>query len=92
MSAFNVKNATYESLSLASGIVAGALAGAVFTWIWRVVSGEDEAPAPTALDHDIRQVLVAGALQGGVFGLVKAAIGRVTATSYRRFTGHILAR
>lgn len=79
--------ATYKSLSLASGILAGALAGAAFTRVWRVVS-DDEAPEPTALDHDIRQVLVAGALQGAIFGLVKAAIGRVTATSYRRFTGH----
>ncbi|MGH3810832.1 MAG: DUF4235 domain-containing protein [Pseudonocardiaceae bacterium] len=92
MGRLNLKKATYESLSLASGILAGALAGAVFTRIWRVVSDEDEAPQPTALDHDIRQVLVAGALQGAVFGLAKAAISRVTATSYRRFTGHDLTR
>ncbi|MGQ0719236.1 MAG: DUF4235 domain-containing protein [Pseudonocardiales bacterium] len=88
----HVKKATYESLSLASGILAGAMAGAIVTRIWRVVSDEDEAPQPTALDHDVRQVLVAGALQGAVFGLVKAAISRVTATSYRRFTGHDMNR
>ncbi|MGH4011890.1 MAG: DUF4235 domain-containing protein [Pseudonocardiaceae bacterium] len=84
----NFKKATYESLSLATGILAGSLAGAAFTRIWRVVSDEDEAPEPTALDHDLRQVLWAGALQGALFGLVKAAISRVTATSYRRVTGH----
>ena len=77
----------YELLSLASGLLGGALAGALFTRVWSMVS-EDEAPEPTALDHDIRQVLVAGALQGAVFGVVKAALSRLTAQSYRRFTGH----
>lgn len=90
MSSFN--KATYEAISLTSGILGGALAGAIFTWIWREVSDEDEAPEPTALDRDIREVLIAGALQGVVFGLVKAALGRITAKGYRRFTGHDLAR
>lgn len=86
MSSFNKMR--YEVVSLASGILGGALAGAVFTRVWRAVSAEEEAPEPTALDRDIREVLLAGALQGVVFGLVKAALGRITARGYRRFTGH----
>jgi len=86
MSAFDKNKVAYESLSLISGVLSGALAGAVFSRIWRAVSDEDEAPEPTALDHNIREVLVAGALQGAVFGLVKAAMGRMTAKGYRRFT------
>jgi uncharacterized protein DUF4235 len=82
----------YELLSLASGLVGGAVAGAIFSRVWRAVSDEDEAPEPTALDHSIREVLVAGALQGAVFGLVKAALGRLTAKSYRRLTGQALER
>jgi uncharacterized protein DUF4235 len=77
----------YELLSLASGIVGGALAGAVFTRLWRAVSGADEVPEPTELDRSIRDVLVVGALQGAVFGLVKAAFSRITAQGYRQFTG-----
>jgi hypothetical protein len=50
-----------ESLSLASGILS-ALVGAVFTRIWRAMSDTDEAPEPTALDRNAREVLVAGAL------------------------------
>lgn len=90
MTSFN--KMTYEAVSLASGILGGVLATAVFTRIWRTVSGEDEAPEPTALDRDIREVLIAGALQGVVFGLVKAALGRITATGYRRLTGHAYPR
>lgn len=82
---------TYELLSLASGLLGGALAGALFTRLWSIVS-EDEAPEPTALDHNIRDVLIAGALQGAVFGLVKAALSRITAQGYRRFTGNALER
>lgn len=92
MSGFNKNKVAYEALSLVSGILSGALAGAVFTRIWRTLSGEDEAPEPTALDRNIREVLVAGALQGAVFGLVKAAMGRVAAKSYRRFNGHDFQR
>jgi hypothetical protein len=79
---------TYELVSLVSGVLGGALAGAIFNRIWRAVSNEDEAPEPTALDRNIRVVLVAGALQGAVFGLVKAALGRITAKSYRQLTGN----
>lgn len=83
---------TYELLSLASGVVGGALAGAVFTRLWRAVSGADEVPEPTELDRRMRDVLVVGALQGAVFGLVKAALSRVTAQGYRQFTGHDFKR
>ena len=90
MSAFN--KVAYQSVSLGSGILAGTLAGAAFSWVWRTVSDEDDAPDPIVLDRNLREVLIAGALQGAVFGLVKAAIGRVTAKNYRRFTGHDFKR
>lgn len=79
---------TYELVSLVSGVLGGALAGAIFNRIWRFVSPEDEAPEPAALERNIREVLIAGALQGAVFGLVKAVSGRITAQGYRKFTGN----
>jgi F0F1-type ATP synthase assembly protein I len=79
---------TYELVSLVSGVLGGALAGAIFNRIWRTVAGEDEAPEPTALDRNIREVLIAGVLQGAVFGLVKTALSRLTARGYRQLTGH----
>jgi hypothetical protein len=56
--------------------------------LWRVVSDGDKAPEPTASGRDIRGVLIAGALQNAVFGLVRAALDRLTAKDYRRFTGY----
>ncbi len=86
------RNMTYELVSLVSGVVGGALAGAVFTRLWRFVSGVDEVPEPTELDRRIRDVLIVGMLQGAVFGLVKAALSRVTAQGYRQVTGHDFER
>jgi hypothetical protein len=80
------KKVSFQVVTLLSGVLGGALAGVVFNRIWRAVSGAEQAPEPSALDHSMREVLVAGALQGAVFGLVKAAVGRLTAQGYQRFT------
>lgn len=83
---------TYRALSFGIGILGGALAGAIVSRIWRVFSDGNELPEPTALDLRVREVLLAGMVQGAVFGLVKAALGRVTARGYRRLTGSELKR
>lgn len=83
---------TYKLVSLACGVLGGAVAGAVFTRFWRGISHGVAVPDPTALDRDIGDVLIVGALQGTVFGLVKALLSRITARGYRRFTGHDLQR
>lgn len=77
---------TYRLLSLACSILGGLLAGAVFTRSWRLV-GKGDAPEPTALDHRTREVLLAAALHGAVFGVVRAAVDRAGAKGYRRLTG-----
>ncbi|MGW4364391.1 DUF4235 domain-containing protein [Nocardia takedensis] len=77
----------YKPLGMAVGVLGGVAANAVFTRVWRGVSGEDQAPTATARDHGWREVLVAAALQGAIFGLVKAAIDRAGATGYQRITG-----
>ena len=78
----------FKLMSRVSGVLGGALAGAIVNRVWRAVSDADEVPQPTSLDHNVREVLVVAALQGAVFGLVKAAFSRTTATAYRRFTGN----
>jgi hypothetical protein len=86
----NASNLTPKLLGFASGLLGGAVAGALFSRFWRAVSDEDEVPQPTALDRGLSEVLVVGALQGAVFGLVKAALSRMTSQGYRRFTGESL--
>lgn len=86
----SVRDLTPKLLGFASGLVGGAVAGALFSRLWRAVSDEDEVPQPTALDRGLSEVLVVGALQGAIFGLVKAALSRMTSRGYQRFTGQSL--
>jgi peptidoglycan biosynthesis protein MviN/MurJ (putative lipid II flippase) len=81
---------TPKLLGFANGLIGGAIAGALFSRLWRAVADDDEVPQPTALDRTLREVLIVGALQGAVFGVVKAALSRLTSQSYQRLTGQSL--
>jgi hypothetical protein len=63
------------------------LAGAVFKRVWKIAAREDDAPEATDARRGWREVLLAAALQGAIFGLVKAAVDRGVATGTRRVTG-----
>ncbi|CAM3944667.1 DUF4235 domain-containing protein [Nocardia ninae] len=77
----------YKPLGMLVSVVGGLAANAAFTRVWRTVSGEDEAPSATARNYTWSEVLIAAALQGAIFGLVKAAIDRAGATGYKSLTG-----
>ncbi|MFD3747442.1 DUF4235 domain-containing protein [Nocardia sp. NPDC058633] len=77
----------YRPLGMVVGVLGGVAAGAVFNRVWGVVAGGEEPPSATARDHTWREVLLAAALQGAVFGLVKAAVDRAGATGYKSLTG-----
>lgn len=82
-----VSKAFYLPLSISSSVAGGLLAGAVFTQIWKRVSEPDrEPPDPKDLNRSGREALAAAALQGLVFGLVRAAVDRAGAHGYRAVT------
>ncbi|MFC5745221.1 DUF4235 domain-containing protein [Actinomadura rugatobispora] len=77
----------YKPLSLLISMLGGMLAGVAFKQLWKVASGKDDAPDADDFDRTWREVLVAAAVQGAVFGLVKAATQRAGARGLRRLTG-----
>lgn len=81
-----VSKAMYKPMSLATSVLGGIAAGAVFGQIWKRVSDDESAPDPKDLERSNTEVLVAAALQGLVFGLVKAAVDRAGARGYRAVT------
>jgi hypothetical protein len=82
-----VSKIAYKSVNRVTGMLAGAVAAAVFSWIWGALSNSDEAaPDPGELDHRTREVLLAAVLQGAVFSLVKAGMERAIAKSARRLS------
>ena len=77
----------YKPLGALVGVISGLIAGTAFKQVWRRVGHEDEAP--TATDHKPGwpEVLLAAALQGAIFGVVRAAVNRAGAVGFARLTG-----
>jgi hypothetical protein len=77
----------YKPVGLVFSIFGALLAGALFKQLWRVSKGESEAPKATDQDRSWKEALAAAAIEGAVFGLVKAAVDRGGATGFARLTG-----
>lgn len=77
----------YKPVGLLLGIGAGALAGFLFKEVWRLASGDDDAPNATDEDRGWGEVLAAAALQGAIFATVKALVDRGGAAGVRKITG-----
>jgi len=59
----------------------------VFKQIWRLVRGEDKAPGATDPARGWTETALAAALEGAVFGGVKALVDRSAASSFAKATG-----
>jgi hypothetical protein len=77
----------YKPVSLLVSVLGGMVAGAIFKQIWKLAAREDDAPKATDAGRGWREVLPAAAVQGAVYGLVKAVLGRGTAEGTRKLTG-----
>jgi hypothetical protein len=77
----------YKPVSVLVSVLGGLLAGTIFKRIWKLTAREDEAPKATDAQRGWREVLLAAALQGAIFAVVKAAVDRGAAVGTRRLTG-----
>ena len=76
-----------KPVNLALGIAAGALAGLVFKQVWKLASGEDDAPDAGDEERGWGEIIAAAAIQGAIFAVVRAAVQRGGAVGTRRLTG-----
>ncbi|MDP9796337.1 putative metal-dependent enzyme (double-stranded beta helix superfamily) [Catenuloplanes nepalensis] len=83
-----INGLAYKPVGILAGVAAGAIAGAVFKEIWKLAGNDDDAPNATDEDRGWTEILVAAALQGAIFAVVKAAVDRGGAVGVRRVTGH----
>lgn len=74
----------YKPVSILVSVLGGLLAGATVMRVWKLVAHQDEAPKATDAGHGWGEVLAAAALQGAVYALVKAALGRAAAEGTRQ--------
>lgn len=77
----------YKPAGMLVSVLGGMLASSIFRKVWKLAAGEDEAPSSTDARRGWREVLTAAALQGAIFGLVKAAVDRAAAEGTAKVTG-----
>ncbi|RCG32080.1 DUF4235 domain-containing protein [Sphaerisporangium album] len=82
-----MKKLAYRSVGALSGMVGGYVSGVIFKQLWKLAAGKDDAPQATSSQYGWTEVLIASAIQGAVFGVVKAAIDRATAEGIANATG-----
>ncbi len=80
----------YTPLSIGTSVLGGLLAGTAFSQLWkRIDRNENPPPDPKDLKRSATAALSAAALQGLVFGLVRAAMDRAGARGYHAVTNEM---
>jgi hypothetical protein len=77
----------YQPFGLAISALGGMVAGALFKRAWRAVAGEDDSPDAKDLNRGWGEIAAAAAVEGAVFGAVKAVVDRAGATAFAKATG-----
>ncbi|RVX43986.1 uncharacterized protein DUF4235 [Nonomuraea polychroma] len=73
-----------KAVSLGMSMASAALAAALFKRVWKLASGQDDAPDADDLERGWTEILVAATVQGAIFGLVKATVHRAGAQTFQR--------
>jgi hypothetical protein len=73
-------------ISVLGGIIAGALGRKAFDVVWGKVD-EEEPPHPEHRQVDMRKLVVALALEGAIFRLVKGLFDHGARAGFARWTG-----
>ena len=79
----------YRPFALVLSTAGGLIAARVSQEVWMRARHHHRRHAPTPLEsqYNVRQILVAAAVHGAVFGVVKAGIDRAGARAFQRWTG-----
>ncbi|MGI5483415.1 DUF4235 domain-containing protein [Streptomyces lavendofoliae] len=76
----------YRPVGILLGMASGAVASTLFAKAWAAI-GDGDAPDAMDEEREWKEILLAAAVQGAIFAVVKAAVDRSGAIGVRRVTG-----
>ncbi|MET7288967.1 DUF4235 domain-containing protein [Streptomyces sp. NPDC005573] len=77
----------YQPVGFVLSWAGGALAGKAFRRAWMTIRHEEDAPDALDRDRGWGEILLAAALQGAIFAVVRSAVDRTGAKAIERSTG-----
>ncbi|MDO0924548.1 DUF4235 domain-containing protein [Streptomyces sp. TG1A-8] len=77
----------YKPVGFVLSWAGGALAGMAFRKAWKIVRHEEDAPDALDPDRGWGEILLAAAVQGAIFAVVRSAVDRTGAKAIARSTG-----
>ena len=79
--------ALYTPFGILFSVMGGLIGGQIFKQVWKLVSGEEDAPGARQSEYGWKEVLPAAAIQGAIFAIVKATLDRKGAQAFQKVTG-----
>jgi hypothetical protein len=77
----------YQPVGFVLSWASGALAGLAFRKAWMALRHEEDAPDALDPDRGWGEILLAAAVQGAIFAVVRTAVDRTGAKAIARSTG-----
>ncbi|MFF4685466.1 DUF4235 domain-containing protein [Streptomyces sp. NPDC001307] len=77
----------YQPIGFVLSWASGALAGVAFRKAWTALRHEEDAPDALDQDRGWGEILLAAAVQGAIFAVVRSAVNRTGAKAIARSTG-----
>lgn len=79
----------YRPVGLAGSVLGGLVAGAIFQQVWQRAAPGDkpDPPKPLETEYPFKEILLAAAIQGAIYSVVKTVIDRQGARLFERVTG-----
>ncbi|GAB2980040.1 DUF4235 domain-containing protein [Streptomyces pseudoechinosporeus] len=77
----------YKPLGFLLGWTSGTLATKAFQKTWKAIRHEDDAPDALDKERNWGEILLAAAVQGAIFAVVRSAVDRTGAAFIERRTG-----